>query len=768
MNIKTSNNLSALPETQELETQELETQELNLDALNRQQREAVMLTESPLLVIAGAGSGKTRVITYRIAHLIKNLNVSPSSILAVTFTNKAAGEMRDRVEKLTGLSARSMWVSTFHSAALRMLRRDRNALGKSRDFSIFDDGDSETLIKNILKELGIDPKKEKPAEFANTISRAKDELLEPDDWLEISRRPRADAEKMHEVYSRYEASLNKFNALDFGDLIFEAVKLLAVPEVLERYSGQFRYILVDEYQDTNTAQCTFIQKLASRHKNLCVVGDDDQSIYEWRGADRRNILQFENEYPDAKVIVLDQNYRSTQPILNAATSLISHNMRIRDKRLFTKTKGGIKPDVHGVANEYAEAEAIVAKIRENSKNDEKLSDHAIFFRVHAQSRVLEEMLSAYSIPYQLLSGVSFYQRKEIKDVSAYMKLIANNDDGVSFLRVINNPARGIGEASVEKIRTASNGKSLFETCKNVFDIDDLPNSTKLRVDRFVKTIEELTSYSKENNVADLLREILSATGYLSQYDPKDSEDEERIENVRELVSVAEEFQSEGEEPQLNSFLERTALATDVDKLDENADSVILSTLHSAKGLEFAHVYIAGCEETLLPHVHAYRQIDPKELEEERRLTYVGFTRAKKTLDIYYTSERRIYGNLVTNIPSRLIKEAELKAVDYSSAKNMRTRFTNSRFTQAKTKLPSLHSANSKKALPIHTEIVSMAHSTIESKTGIFSEGDKVSHRKFGDGEILYVCDSGSENETVQVKFSSGVKTLMTKYARLEK
>ncbi len=754
---------------------------LDLSVLNDAQRRAVESVDGPVLVLAGAGSGKTRVICYRIAHLVRDLGVPSSAILAVTFTNKAAGEMKERVAQLTGLDVRSLWVSTFHSSCLRILRRDAPHIGLNRDFTIYDEGDSESLLKSILKEKGIDPREEKPASFLSHIGRAKDELLSPDQWLERSRLPRADAEKIHGVYARYQELLRKANALDFGDLIVEAVRLLGVPAVLEKYQQMFRYVLVDEYQDTNIAQCRLVTLLAAKHRNLCVVGDDDQSIYEWRGADRRNILGFEESYPDARVIVLDRNYRSTQPILDAATALIGHNVRIREKRLVTDRAGGARPQVKSVSTEYAEAEAIVAAIRANARAGDRLRDHAVFFRVHAQSRVVEEMLSASSLPYQLLSGVSFYQRLEIKDVMAYLKLVANPADDVSFRRVVNTPARGIGDVTVQKLEAAAAGRPLMVVCRSVHDVDEIPNATRLRIDAFVRTMTELSAYAGRAGVAELVHEVLSATKYLQQFDPRDPEEEERIENVREFLSVAEEFQSSGEDVGLGPFLERISLATDVDSLDPESDTVILSTLHAAKGLEFKHVFIVGCEETIFPHVHAYAEIDPKQLEEERRLAYVGFTRAKTTLTLFHALERRIYGRLQTNIPSRFLVEAGLEIPAYRSAgvsslSPVRTSFRSAGFAPTRSSAPSSSAVRVSRVAPA-ARVPSVKASDLAAVTappgaasgvGLLSEGDAVVHHKFGRGTVLYVSDSGDENETVQVRFGGTVKTLMSRYANLRK
>lgn len=745
---------------------------LDLDELNAAQREAVLAVDGPLLIIAGAGSGKTRVITHRIAHLITNLGIPPHAILAVTFTNKAANEMKERVERLTGLPARSLWVSTFHAAAVRMLRADSEAIGIPRDFAIYDEEDTEKLIREVIRGIGLDPKIDKPSDYAAHIGRAKDELLGPGDWLDRTRLPRGLAERIHDVYSDYQERLRRAHALDFGDLLVAAVRLLEVPEVGARWRSRFRYVMVDEYQDTNIAQCRMMQAISEGHRNLCVVGDDDQSIYEWRGADRRNILEFERLYPDARVVVLAENYRSYQPILDAASHLIAHNPRIREKKLFTSRKGGTPPVVHVAGNEYREAERVIEAIRENTRRGIPLREHAIFYRVHAQTRVLEELLSASGFPYQLLTGLSFYQRMEVKDVMAYLKLVANPADDLALLRVINNPSRGIGETSIRKLATYDERRALFDVLadvEHILDEDGKPAiapATRRKILEFRETILRLRKRSTEVGVSELLGDVLDETRYLTQYDSADSEDAERIGNVRELISVAQEFQSSQENPSLASFLERTALATDVDDMDPNADAVVLSTLHSAKGLEFDHVFIVGCEESIFPHTRAIEEGRAAAMEEERRLAYVGFTRARKTLTLSLAIERRIYGRMLFNTPSRFLVEAGLAVPAARRAALADSSFWAPRGLRA----PSgARAARGVPAAPTRTaRATSTAPSspTPVSEVGVLSEGDTVEHRKFGRGEVLYVADPGNENEVVQVRFPSGTKSLMSRFAGL--
>lgn len=718
-----------------------------LDGLNPEQREAVITTEGPLLVLAGAGSGKTRVICHRLAYILAAGFCGPRNVIAVTFTNKAAGEMKERVSRLTGLDVRSLWVSTFHSAAVRMLRAAGNLVGVKRDFTIYDEGDSEALVKRIIKDRGWDPREEKPRHYAELISRAKDDALDPDDWLEKTFLHRAVAEKIYEVYREYEKRLARAGALDFGSLLLRAVKLLRHPEGKRRFGERFQYVMVDEYQDTNAVQYEMVRLLAAAHGNVCVVGDDDQAIYEWRGANRANILAFEKTFPKAKVITLTRNYRSTQGILDAASHLIGNNTRLREKKLRAERGSGSVPRLIRARNEYDEAEQVVRAIRTNLKAGAAKKDHAVFYRVHALSRVLEEVLSASGIEYQLLRGVSFYQRAEIKDVVAYLKLLVNPDDDGSFLRICNKPARGFGAKTLERLVAAATERNLslmayLRKCGE--DRENRPAQRKKEA-AFVEMLDELQSLLKKESVSIVVREVLERTRYLELYDQNDPEDLQRFENVREFLSAAQDFEESADEPTLAAFLERITLATDADDYDPSADRVVLSTLHAAKGLEFRHVFIVGCEEGLLPHGRALGEEADAEMEEERRLAYVGMTRAKDTLTMSYAFERRMYGQIQARTRSRFLSEA---GIDDTSDWGGTERETRSFFVG---RTPATLSGSR------DTGIVGC---------GVLSEGDSVRHHRFGTGVVLYVAESGDENEVVQIRFKNKVKNLMTKFAHL--
>lgn len=633
-----------------------------LAQLNPPQQEAVTSTEGPLLILAGAGSGKTRALTYRVAYLIKKKKVNPRRILAITFTNKAADGMRERIETLIGDStARGMWVSTFHSACVRILRSEIDKLGLKRHFAIYDDRDGETLVNQCLKDLNIDPKRYAPRAVAARISSAKNELIDPDTF--------GDQAETHfdrvvsEVYHLYQERLAKNNCLDFDDLIMLTVNIFELyPDVLEKYQDRFRYILVDEYQDTNHAQFRLVSLLASKHRNLCVVGDPDQSIYQFRGANIRNILEFESDFPNAKIINLEQNYRSTQAILDAANEVIRNNRGRKPKKLWTANDHGCGPVWYQADDERDEASYVATQIELLRRQSEKLGraktykDFAVFYRTNAQSRVLEEVFLSNKLPYKIVGGVKFYDRMEIKDILAYLKVLQNREEEISLKRIINVPKRGIGKTTVERVDNfaAKNNLSFSEALAKVDEIGGLSGGAQEKIKDFLTLIDQFTK-GKTKRLADLVEDILKETGYLRLLEQEETvEAESRVENVKEFAAACWEFEEEAESGGLEGFLERVALITDIDTYEERADTVTLMTLHNAKGLEFPVVFMVGMEEGLFPHIRS--MTNKTELEEERRLCYVGLTRAQEALYLTSAWSRSLYGESNYSTHSRFLKE----------------------------------------------------------------------------------------------------------------
>ena len=639
------------------------------DTLNPMQKEAVLHTEGPLLILAGAGSGKTRVLTHRIAYLIDEKEVNPWNILAITFTNKAAGEMRERVDALVGFGAESIWVSTFHSTCVRILRRYIENLGYTTSFSIYDSDDQKTLMKQVFKTLDIDTKQYKERSVLSIISSAKDKLISPEEFL-LNAGQDFRQKKVGEIYKEYQNQLKKNNALDFDDLIVKTVELFQNNHlVLEHYQERFRYIMVDEYQDTNTAQFKLISLLASKYGNLCVVGDDDQSIYRFRGADIENILSFEQTFPGAKVIKLEQNYRSTQNILDAANGVIRHNQGRKEKSLWTANGTGDKILFKQFEAARDEADYIARQIRDSSC---PCQDQAVLYRTNAQSRLLEERCIFYNVPYRLVGGVNFYQRKEIKDILAYLKTIANGVDDLSVLRIINVPKRGIGAASMGKVTVfaSEHGMSLYGALGNARMVPGLGKAVE-KIGRFTAQIEGFRSMaqSEEYSIKELIEAILEETGYEEELQSEgEIEAETRMENIEELISKAAAYEEDAQYPSLDEFLEQVALVADIDNVDSSEDRVTLMTLHSAKGLEFPKVYLAGMEDGLFPGMMAISSDDRTDMEEERRLCYVGITRAKKELVITAARKRMIHGEtryckvsrFVEEIPAGLLREERLE------------------------------------------------------------------------------------------------------------
>ena len=643
------------------------------DTLNPMQREAVFHTEGPLLVLAGAGSGKTRVLTHRIAYLIEEKRVAPWNIMAITFTNKAAAEMRERVDKIVGEGAEAIWVSTFHSSCVRILRRFIDRLGYDTNFTIYDGDDQKTLMKQVLKKMQADPKQFKERAVLSRISAAKNDRITAD---EFEQQAGADfrEKKIAQFYREYQKELKKNNALDFDDLLVKTVELFeANADVLEYYQDKFQYIMVDEYQDTNLVQFKLVDLLAKKYRNICVVGDDDQSIYKFRGANIENILSFEKAFPGARVIKLEQNYRSTQSILNAANEVIRHNRGRKDKTLWTANDEGPKVRFRQYDTAYEEADAIIRDIeREKEEKNAEYSDFAVLYRTNAQSRLLEEKCIYYSIPYRLVGGVNFYQRKEIKDILCYLKTIANGRDDLAVQRVINVPKRGIGATSIGKVTiyASANGMSFYDALLRVRGVPTIGKAAD-KIEKFTEQIENFRSRLSALSIPELIEAILEETGYKKDLEAEgEIEGETRLQNVEELVNKATGYMSTAEEPTLDGFLEEVALVADVDSLDESENRIVLMTLHGAKGLEFPYVYLSGMEDGLFPSSMSIFSDDKDAIEEERRLCYVGITRAEKELTLTAARQRMVNGEtrfakvsrFIEEIPSQLLDEEEQPSV----------------------------------------------------------------------------------------------------------
>jgi DNA helicase-2/ATP-dependent DNA helicase PcrA len=634
-----------------------------LEGLNEPQREAVSHGEGPLLILAGAGSGKTRVLTHRIAYLVGTGQARPSEILAITFTNKAAGEMRERVEMLVGNRARAMWVMTFHSACARMLRADAERLGYTRGFTIYDSSDSLRLIKQCMDQLDVDPKRFTPRGIQRQISDAKNQLLDAEAYrLKVGSFFEQTAA---DVYGLYEQRAHRNNAMDFDDLLFRCVNLLELfPEVRDRYRGAFRHVLVDEYQDTNRAQYRWLQLLTEEHRNLCVVGDDDQAIYSFRGADIQNILGFERDYPDSEVVKLEQNYRSTQTILSAADAVIANNRERKEKHLWSDLGDGDPVHVAEAEDEHAEARFVVSEVERLVEEGASRDEVAIFYRTNAQSRVLEDMLVRYGVGYQVIGGTRFYDRAEIKDALAYLTLLVNPQDVVSFARVVNSPRRGIGATSQARVLNHANtlGEAVWDVASAPGAIPGLAAAAVKAVDRFMSVMERLRERAEGGaGVGDLLQETLNETGYVDALEAERTiEAQGRLENLEELVGMTREYDASAEEPSVEEFLQQVALFSEQDALDDDEGIVTLMTLHNAKGLEYPVVFVIGCEDGVFPHMRA---IEAGDLEEERRLCYVGMTRAKRELYLTHARTRALFGNREWNIRSRFVDEIPIELTD---------------------------------------------------------------------------------------------------------
>lgn len=747
------------------------------DTLNEPQREAVFHTDGPLLILAGAGSGKTRVLTHRIAYLIEEKGINPWNILAITFTNKAAGEMRQRVDDLVGFGSESIWVSTFHSACVRILRRYIDRLGYDTSFTIYDTDDQKTLMKEVCRRTGVDTKQFKERMLLSVISSAKNEMVMPNEF-ELNAGGDFVQNKLAKVYMEYEAQLKSNNALDFDDLLVKTVQLLDTqPDVREYYQDRFRYIMVDEYQDTNTVQFKLVSLLAGKFRNLCVVGDDDQSIYKFRGANIRNILDFEKEFPNARVIKLEQNYRSTENILSAANSVIRNNKGRKEKTLWTDNGEGEKIRLRQFDTGYDEADFIAEDIRKGVQEGVSYNDYAVLYRTNAQSRLFEEKFVAMNIPYKIVGGINFYSRKEIKDILAYLKTVDNGKDDIAVRRIINIPKRGIGLTTVNRIQesAAERGISFYEALLAPDLVPGIGRSVS-KIDSFAALIEYFKKTAQTASITDLLNEIIEKTGYTQSLDADDPEDAQaRIQNIDELINKATAYEESCEERDeaatLSGFLEEVALVADIDSLDEDQDYVVLMTLHSAKGLEFPCVYLAGMEDGLFPSYMTITGDDPEELEEERRLCYVGITRAEESLTLTCAHRRMVRGETQYNRISRFVKEIPREYLDTGSRTYQKEETIKKQeiYENAKQTFRSRPYSVANSGSPLFSTLQKGSQLTA-GKGGklAYQEGDRVRHVKFGEGTVLEIKEGGRDHE-VTVEFDSvGVRKMFAMFAKLLK
>ena len=738
------------------------------DTLNPPQQEAVFHTEGPLLILAGAGSGKTRVLTHRIAHLIADKGVNPFNILAITFTNKAAQEMRERVDKLTGADGMSVWVATFHSTCVRILRRYIDRLGYDNRFTIYDSDDQKTLMKEICRKLNIDTKKYKERSLLAQISHAKDEMITPDE-MEMNAGGDFNQKKVAQVYREYQAALKSNNALDFDDLLVKTVELFQnCGDVLESYQEKFRYIMVDEYQDTNTVQFKFVSLLAARYGNLCVVGDDDQSIYKFRGANIGNILGFERVFPDAKVIRLEQNYRSTKNILNAANEVIANNAARKEKRLWTENPEGEKLHFRQFMNGFEEAEYVIGDIAK--KKREHLADYrecAILYRTNAQSRLFEEKCLKANIPYKIVGGINFYARKEIKDLLCYLKTIDNSADDLAVRRILNVPKRGIGATTVGRVQDYADymNVSFYDALRVAEEVPSIGRSLN-KIEGFVTFIQSLKSKAQAYSVTEILEEVIDLTGYVDELKAEDTEESRaRIENIDELisktVSYEEAMKAEGREATLSGFLEEIALIADIDTVDPDQDYVLIMTLHSAKGLEFPYVYLAGMEDGMFPSSMCIFSDDPTDMEEERRLCYVGITRAMKELTLTSARQRLVRGETQYNKVSRFVREIPRELVELG------TTIQEHKPSMQETPSPKnsyMQMRQTFRAKPFEAQNFKVT----KAASLDYGVGDTVRHIKFGVGIVRDIVEGGRDYE-VTVDFDKvGVKKMFAGFAKLKK
>ncbi|MBS1449448.1 MAG: DNA helicase PcrA [Anaerostipes sp.] len=727
------------------------------DTLNEQQQEAVFCTEGPLLLLAGAGSGKTRVLTHRIAYLMDQ-GVNPYHIMAITFTNKAAKEMRERVDDLVGFGAEHIWVSTFHSTCVRILRRHIDKLGYGNSFTIYDADDQKSLIKQICKQYKIDTKMMPERRIINEISSAKDEFMTPSEY-ETRHQYDFKKKKIAQIYKEYQKQLKANNALDFDDLIFKTVELFQFhPEVLDYYQERFRYIMVDEYQDTNTIQFQLVSMLARKYQNLCVVGDDDQSIYKFRGANVKNILNFENVFPEAVTIKLEQNYRSTKNILNAANEVIKHNKGRKTKKLWTENEEGDLIEFHQYGTEYEEARKIIHEIEDLSKEGYDYKNMAILYRTNAQSRVFEESFMIKNIPYRIVGGTNFYQRKEVKDILSYLKVVDNGLDDLAVRRIINVPRRGIGAATIEKINVYSveHNISFLDACFSADSIDTLGNAKK-KINGFADLIREFRRKMQEGSLEELFKYITDETGYIANLKAEETEEAEgRIENINELLNKVVTYEQEAEEASLSELLEEIALVADIDNLEDSDNRVVLMTLHSAKGLEFPYVFICGMEDGIFPSYMTVMSEDDDDMEEERRLCYVGITRAKKKLYLSAAKRRMMQGRTQFNKVSRFIDEIPEQLLQLDTGVNF------------KEKRPDKALFSSNRSNRFRKPYQAKSFTSTKMDTLPYDVGDMVKHIKFGKGKVLEIVSGGRDYEVTVDFEKAGVKKMFASFAKLKK
>ena len=738
---------------------------MDIDSLNPAQREAVLKTEGPVLILAGAGSGKTRVLTTRIAHLMQDKGIHPSNILAITFTNKAATEMRERVEETIDSDVKDMWITTFHSCCVRILRKDINKIGYNRSFVIYDSPDQLTLVKDCLKELNLSDKVFEPKTVINYISDAKDKLLNPQEYKAMHRND-ARMSKIADVYTLYQDRLKRNSALDFDDLIIKTVELLKKEEsVLAYYRNKFKYIMVDEYQDTSKAQYEFIKLLAQEHQNICVVGDDDQSIYGWRGADIRNILEFERDYTSVHVVKLEQNYRSTQVILDAANTVISNNIERKRKKLWSEQKEGEKIKIQVASDEMEEAEFVADTIgRMHRRENKAFKNFAVLYRANAQARAIEDALNRSQIPYNIYGGTKFYERKEIKDLVAYLRLLQNVQDDISLKRIINVPKRGIGLRTIEKIedRASLKQESIFSVLLDIDTNSDISTKAKASINGFVDLVGTLRVIKDAYSVSKLIEKVLDVTGYLDELEiDKSEEAQDRIDNLKEFISIAIEFENNSEEKDLETFLTNVAL-TSTESEDEENDKVSLMTIHTSKGLEFPVVFLVGMEEGLFPISRAVRSMAESDIEEERRLCYVGITRAKKELNMTLTKKRTLYGKTNPSIQSRFMEELPNECIEKLNVEENELSYSKANYNildKYKQKyMNSINKAN------VATKVNATVKETkAESNLDDIKLGSKVHHPKFGVGTVVAVVGSD-----LTIAFNNqGIKKINKEYTTLD-